>query len=142
MQYGTMLAANCPKTPITNIFVRPILCMKIATSARLLSTRVDDPSGPSLRYAQADAFSILISFFDIPIAHNKEEQYHFYWAYDIASNAVCTVQVLRQLVEAHLYNKKEFKVRNATQARKTLISWIKILLLPLAESRVHQPSEL
>jgi hypothetical protein len=60
MQYGTMLAANCLKTPNTNFFVRPILCMNIATSARLLSARVDDPSGQSLRYAQADAFSILI----------------------------------------------------------------------------------
>ncbi len=28
---------------------------------------------------------------------------------DIASNAVCTVQVLRQLIEVHVFDKKESK---------------------------------
>jgi hypothetical protein len=127
MQNGTMLAANCPKTPNTNVFVRSILCMNmaweaieltlgdclplpvrgprpyrfgsdnrgcsrtnawwhstfprhrlpafiskgstvnIATSARLLSASVDDRRGPSLWYAQADAFSILISCLICPL---------------------------------------------------------------------------
>jgi hypothetical protein len=68
MQYGIMLAANCPKTPNTNVFVRSILCMNIATLARLLSARVEDPGGPSLGYAQAGSFIILISCLICPLA--------------------------------------------------------------------------
>ncbi len=47
MQYGTMLAANCPKTPNTNAFVRiQIPCMNIATwlsDLRMRSSMDDSP---------------------------------------------------------------------------------------------------